>query len=172
MYIAAEHSIKQARRNGGRRSRNDNESNAENAMGREPWFAAHRLVFLHFPGPSERKRLIAQAKYVSLIVMKHKEILRQRERLTRQLPSAAEIVRGSLLERTIRHRRGCPKCARGEGHTVWVLTVGYAGGKTRQISLHGDQREQVERWLKNYQELKAKLEEICELNQRLLRPEE
>jgi len=55
---------------------------------------------------------------------------------------------------------------------VSVLTVGYAGGKTKQISLHADQREQVERWLKNYQDLKARLEEICELNQKLLRPEE
>jgi hypothetical protein len=104
--------------------------------------------------------------------MKQKEILRRRERLARGLPSAAEIVRGSLLERTIRHRSGCPKCARGLGHPVSVLTVGYAGGKTKQISLHADQREQVERWLKNYQQLKARLEEICELNQKLLRPEE
>ncbi len=104
--------------------------------------------------------------------MKQKEILRQRGRLARQLAPTAEILRGSLLERTIRHRRGCPKCARGEGHRVWVLTVGYAGGKTKQISLHAEQREQVERWLENYQELKARLEEICELNQKLLRPEE
>jgi hypothetical protein len=70
--------------------------------------------------------------------MKQKEILRQRERLARELPVATEIVRGSLLERTIRHRQGCLKCARGEGHAVWVLTVGYAGGKTRQISLHAE----------------------------------
>ncbi len=104
--------------------------------------------------------------------MKQKEILRRRERLTRELPLSAEILRGSLLERTIRHRRGCSKCARGEGHPVSVLTVGYAGGKTRQISLDAEQREQVERWLKNYQELKAGLEEICELNQQLLRSEE
>ena len=102
---------------------------------------------------------------------KEKDILRQRERLARLLPSETEIVRGSLLKRTIRHRRGCPKCARGRGHTVWVLTVGYSGGKTRQISLHLEQREQVKRWLKNYRELKARLEEICELNQKLLRPE-
>jgi len=116
--------------------------------------------------------LIIWAVCVSLVVMKQKEILRQRQRLAHGLASAAEIVRGSLLERTIRHRSGCPKCARGEGHPVSVLTVGYAGGKTKQISLHADQREQVERWLKNYQELKARLEEICELNQKLLRPEE
>lgn len=105
-------------------------------------------------------------------MMKQKEILRRRDWLAQELPSAAEIVRGSLLERTIRHRQGCLKCARGEGHPVSVLTVGYAGGKTRQISLDAGQREQVERWLKNYQELKARLEEICELNQQLLRSEE
>lgn len=104
-----------------------------------------------------------------MIVMKQKDILLQREQLARQLPKAVEIVRGSLLQRTIRHRRGCPKCARGEGHTVWVLTVGYPGGKTRQISLRANQRQQVERWLENYRELKAKLEEICELNRKLLR---
>jgi hypothetical protein len=104
--------------------------------------------------------------------MKKKEILHRRERLVRELPSATEIVRGSLLERIIRHSRGCPKCARGEGHPVSVLTVGYAGGKTKQISLRAGQREQVERWLNNYRELKARLEEICELNQKLLRPEE
>ena len=104
--------------------------------------------------------------------MKQKEILRRRERLVRELPSATEIVRGSLLERTIRHSRGCPKCSRGEGHPVSVLTVGYAGGKTKQISLRAEQREQVERWLNNYQELKTRLEQICELNQKLLRPED
>lgn len=103
---------------------------------------------------------------------KEKNILRKRELLARQLPSTAEILRGSLLERNIRHRRGCSKCARGKGHTVWVLTTGYAGGRTRQTSLRTEQREQVECWLKNFQELKARLEEICELNQELLRAEE
>ena len=103
--------------------------------------------------------------------MKHKEVLRARQKLADDLAQAAEIVRGSLLHRTIRHRRGCSKCDRGEGHRVWVLTVSYPGGKTKQISLRPEQRPQVEQWLKNYQELKTKLEGICELNQELLRPE-
>lgn len=103
--------------------------------------------------------------------MKQKAALRGRERLARQLPPVTEIVRGSLLERTIRHRRGCAKCERGEGHPAWVLTVSYAGGKTKQISIRSGQRQQVERWLKNYQQLKTKLESICELNHKLLRPE-
>ena len=89
-----------------------------------------------------------------------------------QLPSSEGMLRGSLLERMIRHRRGCAKCARGEGHRVWVLTVSYPGGRTRQISLRAEQKRQVESWLRNYREYKQKLEAICELNHKLLRPEE
>src|ERR1700681_5020124 len=96
--------------------------------------------------------------------MKHREVLRTRERLARCLPNAAEIVRGSLLKRTIHHKQGCPKCAGGGGHPVWVLTVSYAGGKTRQFSIRPEQRAQVEQWVENYQHLKAWLEAICELN--------
>jgi hypothetical protein len=80
-------------------------------------------------------------------------------------------MRGSLLERVIRHRRGCPKCAVGDGHPVWVLTVGYPGGRTRQVSLRAEQVPQVRVWLANYHKLKATVEKVCELNQRLLRPE-
>lgn len=103
--------------------------------------------------------------------MKHKEALAKRDRLAHSLPETAEILRGSLLQRTIRHKRGCAKCARGEGHPVLVLTVNYPGGKNQQISLRPEQKTQVERWLENYQKLKSRLEEICELNQTLLRPE-
>ncbi len=103
--------------------------------------------------------------------MKHKEAVERRDRLARNLPEAAEILRGSLLQRTIRHKRGCSKCQRGEGHPVLVLTVNYPGGKNQQISLRPEQKRQVERWLENYHQLKSRLEEICELNQVLLRPE-
>jgi len=103
--------------------------------------------------------------------MKHKEVLRARRQLLRQLPAAAEILRGSLLRRLIRHRRGCPKCERGEGHPVWVLTISYPGGKTKQISISAAQRPLVERWLANYRALRQQLEAICELNHELLRPD-
>jgi hypothetical protein len=87
------------------------------------------------------------------------------------LLETSEILRGSLLQRTIRHKRGCAKCDRGEGHPVLVLTVNYPGGKNHQISLRPEQKRQVERWLENYHKLKSRLEEICKLNQVLLRPE-
>ena len=103
--------------------------------------------------------------------MNQEQAIRKRDRLLAQLPEALEILRGSLLERTIRHRTGCPKCERGEGHPVSVLTVGYPGGRMRQISLRKDQVSGVKRSLRNYYRLKAALEEICELNLQLLRLE-
>ena len=105
-------------------------------------------------------------------MMKHKEALRLRRQLAADLPPVTEILRGSLLQRTIRHKKGCPKCARGGGHPVSVLTVGYPGGVTRQFTVRAELRPQVQQWLKNYQLLKAKLEAICETNHVFLRPDE
>ena len=102
--------------------------------------------------------------------MKHKDALRKRNRLAANLPTG-ELLRGSLLQRTIRHKRGCPKCERGQGHPVLVLTVSEAGHKTKQISLRPEQKATVEKWLNNYQELKKRVERICELNHVLLRPD-
>src|SRR5256884_6353606 len=97
--------------------------------------------------------------------------LRARDKLVGKLPATGELLRGSLLERTIRHTKGCPKCARGEGHHVFVLTVTYAGGRTRQFSVRRERVAEVRRWLSNYQELKQAIEAVCELNHDLLRPE-
>ena len=49
-----------------------------------------------------------------------------------------------------------------------VLTVSYAGGKTRQFSLRPEQVDEVRLWLGNYQKLKEAIEAICELNHELL----
>ena len=103
--------------------------------------------------------------------MNQARVVLQRDRLLARLPEAREILRGSLLQRTIRHRTGCPKCARGEGHPVAVLAIGYPGGVIRQISLPQEQVAFVRRCLANYRRLKAALEKMCELNQQLLRSE-
>jgi hypothetical protein len=92
-----------------------------------------------------------------------------RAKLAASLPSTTEILRGSLLHRHIRHRSGCTVCADGGGHPVWVLTVTYPGGRTKQISLSSEQKPVVQQWLRNYRKLKDTLERICELNQQLLR---
>ena len=97
--------------------------------------------------------------------------LQAREKLLESLPVTGELWRGSLLDRIVYHTKGCPKCARGEGHAVSVLTVSYAGGRTRQISVRPERVAEVRRWLSNYQELKEAIEAICELNHDLLRPD-
>ena len=103
--------------------------------------------------------------------MKHKEAVQKRRRIAATLPTPEEVLRGSLLKRTIFHRRGCSRCKSGEGHKVWVLTVSYPGGRNRQFSIRPEQRKMVRRWLDNYREWKRKMEEICELNHALLRAE-
>jgi hypothetical protein len=101
--------------------------------------------------------------------MTREQAIREREKLADQLSSARGVLRGSLLQRTIHHSSGCLKCARGEGHPLWVLTVGYPGGKTRQVSLRPDQVPQVRKALESYRSFKRSLEAISELNQFLLR---
>ena len=101
--------------------------------------------------------------------MTRKQAIRKREKLAARLSSAREVLRGSLLQRSLHHSWGCLKCARGEGHPLWVLTVGYPGGKTRQVSLRPEQVPQVRKALAHYRDFKQTLEAISELNQFLLR---
>jgi hypothetical protein len=86
-----------------------------------------------------------------------------------KLSPLGDVMRGSLFERTAHHSSGCPKCARGEGHLLWVLNVGCPGGKTRQVSLRPEQVPPVRQAVNRYREVKETLEAISELNQLLLR---
>jgi uncharacterized protein DUF6788 len=101
-------------------------------------------------------------------MMNEEQVRKVQQQLLDERPDLTEILRGSLLDRRIFHRRGCRKCRRGEGHRVWVLTVGYPGGRTRQFTIRPEQKEQVQRWLRNYRQLRDQLEAICELNHQLL----
>ena len=102
-------------------------------------------------------------------MMTRRRILSARDKLVAQLADLGTVLRGSLLERTVHHSSGCPKCARGEGHRLWVLNVGYPGGRTRQLSLRPDQVSQVRHAVEHYRQVKETLEAISELNQQLLR---
>lgn len=101
--------------------------------------------------------------------MTHDQAVRTRDKLAAKGLQPGHVLRGSLFERTIHHSTGCPKCARGEGHPLWVLNVGYPGGKTRQVSLRPDQVPPVRQALEHYREVKDVLEDISELNQFLFR---
>src|SRR5580700_9698484 len=101
--------------------------------------------------------------------MTRKQAIGKREKLAAKLSSAAGVLRGSLLQRTTHHSTGCLKCARGEGHPLWVLTVGYPGGKTRQVSVRPEQVPLVRKAIEDYRDFKQTLEAISDLNQFLLR---
>jgi hypothetical protein len=101
-------------------------------------------------------------------MMTQKQAIRKRDRLAASVSHITEVLRGSLFQRSIRHSDGCPKCARGEGHPLWVLNVGYPGGKTKQISLRPEQVARVREALDHYHRLKETIEAISELNQQLL----
>jgi len=101
--------------------------------------------------------------------MTRESAIRKRDRLAATLSSAADSLRGSLLERTTFHSGGCPKCARGEGHPQWVFNVNYPGAKNCQLSLRPGQIPQVRKALERYRQAKETLEAISELNQYVLR---
>ena len=139
------------------------------APGSAPWLRqAPPLPSPTFWGQFWKKVLTGPCPSVSLVSMNESQARKARKQLLRELPDPTEILRGSLLDRRIFHRRGCRKCRRGEGHRVWVLTVGYPGGRTRQFTVPAEHKGQVQRWLRNYRKLRAKLEAICELNHELL----
>src|SRR2546430_5627443 len=95
-----------------------------------------------FGGSFLEKVLTGLCLFVSLVLMNESQVRKARKQLLGELPDLAEIVRGSLLDRRIFHRRGCLKCRRGEGHRVWVLTVGYPGGRTRQFTVPAQHKGQ------------------------------
>jgi hypothetical protein len=101
--------------------------------------------------------------------MTRKQAVQKRDRLAAGISGLGDVLRGSLLERTVHHSSGCPKCARGEGHPLWVLNVNYPGGHTRQLSLRPEQVPQVRKALRQYRAVKESLEAISELNRQLLR---
>lgn len=98
-----------------------------------------------------------------------KALLLRRRRATQQLPPFDEIVRGSLLERSIRCGKPTCRCAKGEGHHTFYLTVSFARGRTEQVTIPPLLVPKIRRWLANYQDLWRALEEISAVNRELLR---
>ena len=97
---------------------------------------------------------------------------RRREQLLRRLPDLREILRGSLVERYRRCGRANCRCARrgDPGHgPAWYLMVTVGPGKTVQVYVPGQHKEQVENWIENFRITRETLEEISAINRRLLK---
>jgi len=97
---------------------------------------------------------------------------RKRERLLAQLPDLRQILRGSVVTRF--RRCGQPTChcarKRDPGHgPAYYLMVTVATGKTVQVYIPSEHKEEVEAWVKNFQRARRKLEEISTVNRELLK---
>lgn len=98
-----------------------------------------------------------------------KRLLDRRRRLLKRLPPLEEVLRGSILRRTLRcGKPGC-HCAEGDGHPAVYLSVTFPGGRTEQISLPPDLVPQAEAWVANYHTWWTVLEAVSAINRDLLR---
>ena len=93
---------------------------------------------------------------------------RTREVLLRRVAGIREFVRGSVV---LMRRRctypGCRKCAAGERHPTWVLTVSERG-KTRTVYLGKGRAAAARTMAANYRRLQEWLEAAARLNLELL----
>jgi hypothetical protein len=99
-----------------------------------------------------------------------KKLADRREALAADLPPFSEIVRGSLVTRYRRCGKPTCHCATGEGHgPAHYLSVTLKPGKTEQIFLSEEMLPVARQFLDNYSRWWAALENVSELNRRLLR---
>jgi hypothetical protein len=97
-----------------------------------------------------------------------RRLRQKRQLLLGRAAGIEEFVRGSvvLMKRPCAYE-GCRKCASGERHPTWVLTVSVKG-KTRTVYLGADKRDAARRMTENYRRLMALVEQMAQINRVLL----
>jgi len=93
----------------------------------------------------------------------------KRRLLLERLGEIHDFVRGSLvlMKRPCMQAR-CRKCASGERHPTWVLTVAQEG-KTRTVYVGQGRLAEARRLVGNYRRAKALIEEVSRINLALFR---
>src|SRR5437667_3407733 len=94
----------------------------------------------------------------------------RREALVQRLPPLSAILRGSLIERFKRcGKPGC-KCAQGPGHgPKYYLSISQPGARPQMDYVPVEYAQQVSEYLRNFQQVRQLLEQICNANRELLR---
>jgi hypothetical protein len=98
-----------------------------------------------------------------------KRLIERRRRLLAKLPPLDEVLRGSLVERSVRCGKASCRCASGELHTAISLSVTHRGGRTEQISVPRDLVATVRNGIAVYQRWWELLEQVSAVNRDLLR---
>lgn len=93
----------------------------------------------------------------------------RRRRLLAKLPPLDEVLRGSLVERSVRCGKPTCRCARGERHAAVYLSVTHRGGRTEQISLPHELVGSVRKGIAVYWQWWEILEQVSAINRDLLR---
>lgn len=96
--------------------------------------------------------------------------LRQKRKLLwKRAAEIEEFVRGSVV---LMKRRcifaGCRKCASGERHPTWVLTL-HEKGKTRTVYVGKSRLVEAKRLVENYRRARTLMEEVAQVNLLLFR---
>jgi len=100
-----------------------------------------------------------------------KRLVDRLRRVVAGLPPFDDVLRGSVVRRSLRcGKPGC-RCAEGEGHRATYFSVTLAGGRTEQISVPPDLVPLVERQVANYRAWWNAIEQISAINRELLRAE-
>ena len=98
-----------------------------------------------------------------------RRLAQKRKLLWKRVADIEEFLRGSVV---LMKRRcifaGCRKCASGERHPTWVLTVNRKG-KTQTVYVGESRLAEAKRLVENYRRLKGLLEEVAQINLALFR---
>ena len=95
--------------------------------------------------------------------------LERRRRIVEKLPPLEEVLRGSVIVRSLRCGKSSCHCAEGEGHPATYLSVTLAGGRTEQISLPAALIPVAERGVATYHAWWAAIEQLSAINRDLIR---
>ena len=98
-----------------------------------------------------------------------RSLLERRRRILARLPPLEEILRGSVVVRSLRCGKPSCHCAEGEGHRATYLTVTFAGGRSEQISLPDALVPVAARGVAAYHAWWAAIEKLSAINRDLLR---
>ena len=99
-----------------------------------------------------------------------RRLLQRRQRLLAKLPPLEEVLRGSIVERSVRcGRKGCHCAQDGDGHHAVYLSVTVGRRRTEQISVPSTLLPAVRRGVATYHKWWEIMEEISAINRQLLR---
>jgi len=98
-----------------------------------------------------------------------RRLLQHRRRLLGKLPPLEEVLRGSIVERSVRCGRAGCHCEHTGGHQVAYLSVTLAAGRTEQVSLPTAMLAAARRGVAAYHQWRERLDQISTINRQLLR---